>query len=337
MPHDAEQRLPFRIAGRYEARELLGHGGMASVYKAWDEAQGESVALKLLTVEQDRKSSARTIALFEREFHTLVQLAHPRIVRALDYGVEGEQPYYALEILDGGDLRELSPLPWQDVCTIAYEICSALSLLHSRRLVHRDLTPRNIRRTQSGQAKLIDFGLLSPMGPTTLLAGTAPFVPPELVRTMSLDGRSDLFSLGATLYYALTRRAPYPAKSFEQLRDAWRSSPPRPSSIVSGVPAALDELLLGLLRIDPGSRPKSAAEVMDRLMPLLSAPPADELRVARAYLVTPKLVGRDEIVARFRKQTMQAVRGHGGGFAVVGEEGTGRSRMLDAFVLEAKL
>jgi hypothetical protein len=310
---------------------------MASVYKAWDESAGGAVALKLLAPEQEKKQGARAVELFEREFHTLVHLAHPRIVRAHDYGLHGERPYYAMELLDGGDLRELAPLPWQDVCTVAYEICSALSLLHSRRLVHRDLTPRNIRKTQSGQAKLMDFGLLSAMGPTTLLAGTPPFVAPELVRTMSLDGRSDLFSLGATLYFALTKRQPYLARSFDQLQDAWRSTPVRPSNIVPGVPPALDDLLLGMLRIDAGSRPKSAAEIMERLVPLLVAPPDDELRAARAYLVTPKLVGRDPVVSQFRKQMMRAVRGRGGGFTVVGAEGTGRSRMLDAFVLEAKL
>jgi hypothetical protein len=92
-----------------------------------------------------------------------------------------------------------------------------------------------------------------------------------------------------------------------------------------------------MLRIDVGSRPKSAAEVMERLLPMLGAPPDDELRAARAYLVTPKLVGRNDVVARFRRQMLRAVRGHGGGFAVVGAEGTGRSRMLEAFVLEAKL
>src|SRR5262249_829667 len=156
-------------------------------------------------------------------------------VRAYDYGVDGEQPYYTMELLDGGDLRELSPLPWPDVCSIAYDICSALSLLHSRGLVHRDVTPRNIRRTASGQAKLMDFGLLSPMGETTLLAGTPPFVAPELMGTMSLDGRSDLFALGTTLYYTLTNRQPFPARNFEQLRDGWRSTPPRPSNLAREV------------------------------------------------------------------------------------------------------
>ncbi|HVW30134.1 MAG TPA: protein kinase [Polyangiaceae bacterium] len=336
-PSEEARSLPFRVAERYEVTELLGRGGMASVYRARDDATGAAVALKLLTADADAKRTVRGVELFEREFHTLVHLAHPRIVRAHEYGFHGEQPYYSMELLDGGDLRELSPLPWQEVCTVAYEICSALSLLHSRRLVHRDLTPRNIRKTSSGQTKLIDFGLLSPMGETTLLAGTPPFVAPELITTMALDGRSDLFSLGATLYYALTRRQPYSARAFDQLQDAWRSTPARPSRLAPGVPAALDDILLGMLRIDAGSRPKSAAEVMERLLPLLPARPDDELRAARAYLSTPKLIGREQVVSQFRKQMLRAVRGRGGGFAVVGEDGSGRSRMLDAFVLEAQL
>ena len=326
-----------RVLERYVVEELIGKGGMAEVHRALDEATGRTVALKVMATVSAEPPKREHVELFEREFHTLVHLAHPRVVAAYDYGVDRERPFYAMEHLDGGDLQALSPLPWSEACVVAYEICSALALIHSRSLVHRDVTPRNIRRTADGKAKLIDFGLLSPMGPTSLLAGTPPFVAPELVATQSLDGRSDLFSLGATLYFALTGRPPYPARSFETLRDAWRSSPSVPSSVVSGIPAAVDDLVLSMLRIDSGSRPKSAAEVMDRLRPLLPASPAHDLRVDRAYVTTPRLVGRDEVVNRFRKLMVQAVRRHGGGIAIVGDEGTGRSRMLDAFVLEAKL
>jgi eukaryotic-like serine/threonine-protein kinase len=310
---------------------------MASAYRVRDATTGQELALKLLTIKAEAHKAARAIELFEGEFHTLTQLAHPRTVRAFDYGVDQGQPYYTMEILDGGDLHELSPLPWQDVCTIAYEICSVLSLLHSRRLVHRDLTPRNIRRTADGRAKLLDFGLLAPMGATGLLAGTPPYVAPELVQSMTLDGRSDLFSLGATLYHALTGRTAFPARSFDQLRDLWRSNPAPPSRVVAGIPAAVDELVLSLLRIDLGSRPKSAAEVMDRLLPLLPHPPDPELNGSRAFLATPQLVGRDEVVIQFRKRAVSTVRSQGGGFILLGAPGTGRSRMLDAFVLEAKL
>jgi serine/threonine-protein kinase len=329
--------LPARIADRYEVVGLLGKGGMAEAYRVHDTATGQHVALKLLASKAQGAKGSRDVELFEREYHTLVQLAHPRVVQAFEYGVEGERHYYTMELLDGGDLQALAPMRWQEVATAAYEICSALSMLHSRRLVHRDLTPRNVRRTADGKTKLMDFGLLSPMGPADVVAGTPPFVPPELVNLVSLDGRSDLFSLGATLYFALTGRHAFPARRFEQLRDTWRTSPRAPSKMVPDVPGALDALVLSMLRIDAGSRPKSAAEVMERLLPLLGSPPDDELRVASAHLTAPRLVGRSAILEAFRKRALRSASGHGDGFVIEGESGMGRSRMLDAFVLEAKL
>jgi hypothetical protein len=334
---ESEDASPGRIADRYDVECLLGRGGMAVAYRAHDLVTGNKVALKLLSASASREKAARDVELFEREYQTLVQLAHPRVVQAFEYGVHGEAPYYTMELLDGGDLQALSPMPWQEAAAAVYEICSALSMLHSRGLVHRDLTPRNIRRTSDGKTKLLDFGLLSPMGPPELLAGTPPFVPPELVNWVSLDGRSDLFSLGATLYFALTGRHAFPAKRLDVLRDVWRTSPRAPSKLVPDIPPSLDAVVLAMLRVDAGSRPKSAAEVMERLLPLLARAPDDELGVASAHLIAPRLVGRASVVDAFRKRVLRAGRRHGGGFVVQGEPGTGRSRMLDAFVLEAKL
>src|SRR5262245_38571572 len=169
---------PLTVADRYEVKRLLGRGGTAAAFRAFDRKSGQDVALKLLTASGSADKVARMHELFEREFHTLIELAHPRVVQAFDFGHDHGKPYYTMEVLDGGDLRELAPMPWQEACTVAYEMCSALALLHSRRLVHRDITPRNVRRTHDGRAKLLDFGLLAPMGPTALLAGTAPYVAP---------------------------------------------------------------------------------------------------------------------------------------------------------------
>ncbi|MDD9946519.1 MAG: serine/threonine-protein kinase [Myxococcales bacterium] len=326
------------VAGRYDVLAPLGRGGMGEAHRVRDRTSGQELALKRL---RDAGRRGTVVELFEREFHTLTQLAHPRIVRAFDYGfdeqADGDHAYYTMELLDGGDLRELAPLPWQEVCTIAYDVCSALSLLHSRRLVHRDLTPRNVRRTADGAAKLIDFGLLDTFGPSNIVAGTPPYVAPELMNKVSLDARSDLFSLGATLYFALTGRVAFQVARFEQLRDVWRGTPRSPRKLVPEIPEALDQLVMSLLRIDMGSRPRSAAEVMDRVAPMLTHPPDESLSVAGAYLTAPRHVGREHMVTRMRKQVMRAVRGRGGGFLVVGDPGTGRSRALDTFVLEAKL
>jgi len=143
----------------------IGRGGMARVYEVLDTSTGDNLTLKLMThIENDEKRED-IAKLFEHEFHTLSQLKHPRVIEVYDFGVEGTTPYYTMELLDGGDLKQLSPLPWKRACSILSDICSSLSLLHSRRMVHRDLTPRNIRCTKDGTAKLIDFGAMVPMGP----------------------------------------------------------------------------------------------------------------------------------------------------------------------------
>ncbi|MDD9943283.1 MAG: protein kinase [Myxococcales bacterium] len=317
--------------------DMLGRGGMAIVYRARDTASDVTVALKVGHASKDGHTDPRCRDLFEREFHTLNQLAHPRIVRAFDYGLEGDTPYYTMELLDGGNAGSRAPMPWREACVMAYDVCSALSLLHSRRLLHRDLTPKNVLCTGDGTAKLIDFGLLSSFGPAAIVGGTPPYVAPEVLNSTGLDGRSDLFSLGATLYKALTGRAPFAAQRFEQLRDRWRTPPAPLAQAVDGVPQPLDELVMALLRIDVNTRPKGVAEVMDRLRPLLPSPPAEDLRFAKAYLVAPELVGRKDHVARLRGQLQRTTRRRGGGVVIVGAPGTGRTRMLDAFALEAKL
>ena len=147
-----------------------------------------------------------------------------------------------MELLDGGDLRERSPLPWRQACELLFDVCSSLALLHSRRLVHRDITPRNVRCTQTGSAKLIDFGAMAPMGASGQIVGTPGFMAPEVLQRASLDGRTDLYSLGATLYFALTGRAPYAARRLSDMLPAWRSPPPAPSLFVPDIPPELDRL-----------------------------------------------------------------------------------------------
>ena len=122
-----------------------------------------------------------------------------------------------MELLDGGDLRERAPLPWREACALLCDVCSSLALLHSRRLVHRDVSPRNVRCTADGRAKLIDFGAMVPVGPGDAHRRHAAVRGARGAQSVALDARTDLFSLGATLYYALTGRVPFPARSFADL------------------------------------------------------------------------------------------------------------------------
>jgi hypothetical protein len=277
------------------------------------------------------------IAFFEREYFTLAQLLHPRIVSVHDYGIDATGPYYTMELLDGGDLQRKAPVDWRQACAFARDLCSALALVHSRRLVYRDLSPRNVRCTSDGLAKLIDFGAMGPMGPAKELIGTLPCCAPETVDLQPLDARTDLYALGATLYYTLTGRHAYPAREFAQLVELWRGRPRRPSEIVAGIPEALDRLVLDLMNLDPAVRPASAAEVMERLSAIAGLPSDEQLPVAQAYLATPTLVGRESDLDLMRKMVARAQRRRGASVLIRGPAGVGRSRLLDALVLEGKL
>src|SRR5258708_4793878 len=247
---------PARIGTRYRVNALLGRGGMAAVYRVTDTATQRQLALKQLAVPDSAPQRAELVALFEREFLTLVQLSHPRIIQVYEYGLDDAAPYYTMELLDGGDLRELSPLPWQDVCVLLSGVCSSLALIHSRRLVHRDVSPGNIRCTHDGEAKLIDFGAMTSARLAASVVGTPAFAAPEVVNALPLDGRTDLFSFGATLYFALTGRPPHPARNFSQLTALWKRALPAPSSVVADIPEALDALVMSLLCLEPAMRPR---------------------------------------------------------------------------------
>jgi hypothetical protein len=322
---------------RYHVHKLLGRGGMALVYEATDRTNERRIALKRLQPLPEAAKQRRNLELFEREFHTLSQLAHPRIVRVYDFGVDQTGAYYAMELLEGGDLQELAPLPWRRACALARDVCSALSLLHSRRFVHRDVSPRNVRCLRDGPAKLIDFGAMAPVGPTKLLVGTPPCCAPESVHLQSLDGRTDLFGLGATLYFLLVGQHAYPARHFDMLAAAWRAGFPRPSELVPDIPPPLDALVLELLRLEPDARPASAAEVMERLSAIDGESATEQLNTAAAYLATPTLVGRDAALARVHRRVTRATGGRSRSVVIEGAPGSGRTRFLDACLLDATL
>src|SRR5688572_32555391 len=146
---------------------------MAVVYRAHDEAAGRDVVLRRLRPELRERTDVAQ--LFQREYHTLAQIRHPRIIEVYEYGVDQGGPYYTMELLDGQDLRELAPVPWADACIYLRDVAYSLALLHTRRLLHRDLSPRNVRRTSDGRAKLFDFGTMATFGVPRDVVGTAPF------------------------------------------------------------------------------------------------------------------------------------------------------------------
>jgi serine/threonine protein kinase len=312
---------------------------MAVVYEAFDRVRGTAIALKCLSVERfsPGKQYDRAVALFEREYYALSQLTHPHIIEVYDYGLDSEGPYYSMELLTGTSLRAASPTRWDEACSLVRDIASALALLHSCSLVHRDVTPLNVHCDLHSRAKLIDFGAMMPAGVARHLVGTPAFIAPESLRQQSLDGRADLFALGACLYFAITGQRAFPAHSLDDLNDAWRVPPAPPSQFAADVPEELDELILALLSVERDDRPRTAAEVYERLTTLARLPREEAAGVAQAYLSRPALVGRSEQLELLRERAQASREGAGCSLLVRGVRGVGRSCMLDAAALEATL
>jgi tetratricopeptide (TPR) repeat protein len=324
------------IADRYEVVEEIASGGSGIVYRVRDMRASVVLALKCLRAD---KTEPRDVKLFRDEYRTLCQLTHPRIVSVYDYGVCASGAYYTMELLDGLDVREAAPLPVLDVCRLLRDAASALAMLHARRLLHRDVSFRNVRCTAGGCAKLIDFGAMTPIGTAADVIGTPPFIPPEALNGNALEPRADLYSLGALAYWMLTARHAYPASNLQMLRQLWAAgAPTQVASLIPGVPLELDRLIMSMLSQDPQGRPASAAEVMDRLGAIANLPPAEELGVAAAYLAKPALVGRERERTRIREYLRRDVEtARLGPLLIIGAEGVGKTRMLEELMIEAKL
>jgi hypothetical protein len=324
-------------AARYIIKEKLASGGMGVVYRVFDQVTGEERALKRVTPEAS--GQRMLLEAFEREYQVLRTLDHPRIIRVFDYGFDDVGPYYTMELLDGQDMRRAAPVPFREACLCLRDVAASLALLHARRLVHRDLSPGNVRMTPDGRCKLLDFGALARFGKCDVIVGTPSGVPPEALSQLPLDHRADLYALGALAYWVLTGRHAYPAKRLADLPLLWLNPPAAPSTVIPGIPKELDELVSSLLSVDARVRPTSAAEVIARLTMVGGLLPEDatDARTALSFISSPRLVGRDESLRKVRELVDAGVKGRGGALSVEAVPGMGRSRFLEETAIHAEL
>ncbi len=246
--------------------EILGEGGMGAVYKARHKLTGELVALKcVLGVHTMEPEYARR---FAREVQLLHRLRHPHVVQLISSGVHKGQPWLALELLDGRDLRDRmdeETLSAREKLMILIEIAEALSYTHGQQVIHRDLKPENVLLDASGSAKVTDFGLASLQAPTKsaprltqagVAMGTVDYMAPEQMLDAAACGPpADLYSLGVLTYELFAGDKPYGAEHI--------------CSVVSGIPGELDDLIYSMLQKEPSRRPASAAVVVEHLTQIL--------------------------------------------------------------------
>ena len=287
------------IAGRYRVEEVLGRGGMGAVYRVRDARSGRQLALKRGFARDTRKTAKRTGAVRARVPHARAARA-PAHHRGLRLRRRRARPVLHDGAARRRRPRRARPLPWREACALLRDVASSLALLHSRGLLHRDVSARNVRCTADGRAKLIDFGAMASIGVAKDVVGTPPFMPPEALQLQALDARADLFSLGALGYYLLTGRHAYPARRLGELRDVWRSRAAAAGAArARACRAALERAdARSCSALDRSARPQSAAEVMERLCAIAGLPLEERAEVSRAYLTTPTLVGREQRAAR---------------------------------------
>ncbi len=273
-----------RQLGQYRLMERLGGGGMGVVYKAEHVLLKRPCAIKLIKAENEADASA--IAHFEKEVKITARLTHWNTVEIYDYGHTDDGTfYYVMELLPGKSLEELirdhGPLPATRVVHLIRQVCGALQEAHAVGLIHRDIKPANIFAAQRGGiydvAKLLDFGLVKDAVETPdrgkklarhgSFSGTPLYMSPEQATTYdAVDGRADLYSLGAVAYHLLTGSPPFSGSNIVELLTAHASSKVRPPSALNpDVPEDLDRVVLRCLSKDPEDRYADAAALEQAL------------------------------------------------------------------------
>ncbi len=209
------------IAERYELEELVGTGGMSSVYRAHDRLLERDVALKVL--HPQFTADTDYVERFRREARSVARLSHPNIVTVIDRGEQDGRQFIVFEYVRGENLKTLlqrvGPLPEEEAVRLALQIARALGFAHDNGLVHRDVKPQNVLLNGDGQAKVTDFGIarsldVGGLTQTGTVMGTSDYIAPEQARGSQVDAQSDIYSLGAVLYELLTGEVPFPGDNF---------------------------------------------------------------------------------------------------------------------------
>ena len=290
----AANRVPARL-GQFLLLDLLGTGGMGGVYYARDEALGRDVAIKVML--KSLGDDPKFIETFKREAQAVARLNHTHIAQIYSFGQEKGQPYIVMELVNGQRLDQMietdEPLSQSLVMRIGLEIAKGLSAADEAGLVHGDIKPENILLDPKGLAKLVDFGLAVAKYQTDDdgIWGTPYYIAPERVRRQSVDARADIYSLGATLYHALTGHPPFEGETPIEVVKARLTEPPPPlRSYREQIDEDVERIVLRMLEADFSRRYptyNSLISDMNRVMEKigLEGPPAarrgKSIRLAR--------------------------------------------------------
>lgn len=324
------------VRNRYQINELLGEGSTATVYKAQDTRLGREVALKVL-LPQVRDTVRKR---FFQEATAVAALNHPGIMAIYDIDQEGDMHFLVVEYVEGETLGAFIPSTPQQVVDIGWQIAQALHYAHERQIIHRDIKPANIKVTSSGQVKIMDLGLALPpdakrVTAAGMIIGTPAYLSPEQAQGMTLDYRTDIYSLGIVLYEMAAGQLPFlsddiPALLLQHVKEP----PPSIRSINPNVPVALENVILKALEKNPTRRFQNAGALAQALSIVLTGSEAATQPSRALPSERPMLrvaIADDHAVLR---KTLVNFLSEREDFIVVGEAGDGEAALNLAVELQ---
>jgi serine/threonine protein kinase len=251
------------IGGRYKIMELVGHGGMADIFLAWDLSLERQVAIKILGNDYSFDEIFKSRFIFEAK--AAANLSHVNIVTVHDFGFEGENPYLVMEYIQGTDLKSLileqRKMPVKDALPLILQACAGIGYAHRAGLVHCDVKPHNLIITRDKRIKVTDFGiarLLSSINPdetSDIVWGSPLYFSPEQAAGLAPSPASDVYSLGVVLYETLTGQTPFYSEDISELAMMHREKPPLPPRYINPeISEPLQKIILRALSKEPASR-----------------------------------------------------------------------------------
>ena len=262
-----------RLDKRYEIKELIGVGGMAVVYSAFDILEERTVAIKIL--KDEFLENKDFIRIFKNESKTIAMLSHPNIVKIFDVSLGDKIQYIVMEYVDGITLKDFiekqKRVKWKDAIFFTGQILSALSHAHSKGIIHRDIKPQNIMLLRNGTIKVTDFGIAKFLSYETRTLtdktiGSVHYISPEQARGDITDERTDIYSIGVLLYEMLTGTLPFKADNAVSVAIMQLQSRPRPlREINSEIPEGLEQITLKAMQKDSEFRFKNTNDMLEAL------------------------------------------------------------------------
>jgi Nif-specific regulatory protein len=329
-----------QLPARYQLRAVLKETPATAVYRVFDCSDKRDEAIKILRHELHEPQQ---LLQFKSEFATLASLEHASIIKVYDFGLLHDRlPFFTMEYFAGKRISEFfDGKNWRALYDVVLQIASALHHIHHLGIVHLDLKPSNILVSESGKAKIMDFGvaIVSHHVLDRQIRGTLQYMAPEVLRQDRVDSRADLYALGMTLYETVTGALPgYGKAPIDVIRMHLDEEIRHPSAINPRIPHELETIILKLLEKDPRHRYASAAALLrDVAHAAGETVPAGELLVGRGELFAAPLIGRKHEVVQLTSLIDEARAGRGNGVVVAGPEGMGKSRIVRDATLRAQL